>query len=46
MLGILSGIILALIIGFCSIVCITNKNEKVGIVLLLCDVCFVCFWVV
>lgn len=46
MVKIIFGIIIALIIAFCSIWSITNKAEKIGIALLFCDLFFVCFWVV
>lgn len=40
----LFGIVVALVIAFCSVVCITNNNETVGIVLLLCDIGFICIF--
>lgn len=44
MAGVLFGIVVALIIAFCAVACITNNKETVGIVLLLCDVGFICIF--
>lgn len=41
---VLFGIVVALVIAFCSVVCVTNNNETVGIILLLCDVGFICIF--
>lgn len=41
---IFTGVIVAAVIAFCAVVCILHSNELAGIILLLCDVGFLCIF--